>query len=97
MDANKCLKILLLGVKRIKVRGFITTGLNRESRKEAHFFFQTSRQSRKMSENVLTLTSLAVTQAKNVGGTVALVNPRTEIGALLKFQSKLHKSIPLIF
>ena len=47
-----------------------------------------------MSENVLTLTSLAVAQAKNVGGTVALVNPRTEIGALSKFQSKLRKSIP---
>ena len=61
------------------------------------FFFQTSRQSRKMFENVLTLTSSAVAQAKNVGGTVALVNPRTEIGALLKFQSKLHRSIPLIF
>lgn len=97
MDANKCLKILLLGVKRIKVRGFIATGLHRALRKEAHFFFQTSRQSRKMFENVLTLTSPAVAQAKNVGGTVALVNPRTEIGALLKFQSKLHKSIPLIF
>ena len=38
MDANKCLKILLLGVKRIKVRGFIATGLHRALRKEAHFF-----------------------------------------------------------